>query len=445
MQLVNSMKRNIDQILEDWKQDPKHPILLVRGARQVGKTYSIRNLGRSFEYLLEVNFEEKDEVKAFFKGSHSPQELIEKLSAYFGIPVVPGKTLVFFDEVQACPDCLRSLRFFYEKIPSLHVVAAGSLLEFAIEQIPSFGVGRISSIFLYPLSFNEFLDAIGMSQLVKIISQASIKSPIDPVLHNKALEHLRSYLAIGGMPAVVESYALKHDLVKCMQLLDRLLSGFRDDFAKYRHRAPVQRLSEVFESVALQTGAKFKYSTVNSDISHYELKLSFELLEKAGLVYRICHTDARGIPLGAQINPRRFKALMFDIGIYQRIMNLDLPTYLVQTNADIINKGAVTELFVGLEMIANSAPDLHPKLYYWHREARSSNAEVDYVVQQGNKVVPVEVKAGKRGAMQSMHWFLAERSLNRGIRLSHDNFAEFGAIQTVPLYAAGNLARFSAL
>ena len=183
------------------------------------------------------------------------------------------------------------------------------------------------------------------------------------------------------MPAVVESYAMTHDLRKCMQLLDRLLSGFKDDFSKYRHRSPVQRLGEVFESVALQTGGKFKYSTVNPDISHYELKLAFELLEKAGLIYRIWHTDARGVPIGAQTNPRRFKALMFDIGIFQRIMNLDLPAYIVQSDADLVNKGAVAELFAGLEMIACSAADLHPKLHYWHREARSSNAEVDYVIQ----------------------------------------------------------------
>jgi uncharacterized protein len=437
------MNRTIDQVLKNWKQDPQHPVLLVRGARQVGKTYSIRNLGQSFEYLLEVNFEEKNEVKAFFKGSLSPQEIIEKLSAYYGIPVVPGKTLIFFDEVQACPDCLRSLRFFYEKMPTLHVVAAGSLLEFAIEQIASFGVGRISSVFIYPLSFNEFLQALGMSQLALTITQASIKNPIDPVLHKKALEYLRSYLVIGGMPAVVDSYVKEHNLTKCMQLLDRLLSGFRDDFAKYRHNAPVRQLVEVFESAALQTGAKFKYSTVNSDISHYDLKLAFELLEKAGLLYRIIHTDARGIPLGAQINPRRFKALLFDIGIFQRVMNLDLPAYLVQSDADIVNKGAVAELFVGLELIASSASELHPQLYYWHREAPSSNAEVDYIIRQGNTAVPVEVKSGSRGAMQSMHRFLSERSLPLGIRLSHENFAEFGAIQTIPIYAAGNLTRVS--
>jgi predicted AAA+ superfamily ATPase len=435
------MKRAIDQTLDSWKQDPQHPVLMVRGARQVGKTYSIRNLGRSFEYLLEVNFEEKDEVKTFFDGSRSPQDIIEKLSAYYGVPVVPGKTLVFFDEIQACPNCLRSLRFFYEKIPSLHVVAAGSLLEFALEQIPSFGVGRISSVFMYPLSFNEFLQAIGMEGLSAIICKASVVSPVDPVLHKKTLEHLRTYLAIGGMPAVVESYAMTHDLRKCMQLLDRLLSGFKDDFSKYRHRSPVQRLVEVFESVALQSGGKFKYSTVNPDLSHYELKLAFELLEKAGLLYRVWHTDARGIPIGAQTNPRRFKALPFDIGIFQRIMNLDLPAYIVQSEAELVNKGAVAEIFVGLEIIAASAPDLHPKLYYWHREARSSNAEVDYVIQQGNIIVPVEVKSGVRGAMQSMHLFLAERKLQRGVRLSHENYSRYGAIETAPLYTAGNLVK----
>ena len=170
-------------------------MLLVRGARQVGKTYSIRTLAQSFENLLEVNFEEHEEVKAFFNGPLSPEGIIEKLTAYFGVQVSQGKTLLFFDEVQACPNCLRSLRFFYEKMPGLHVVAAGSLLEFAISEIPSFGVGRISSLFMYPLSFLEFLQAIGMQQLAIVISQSSIENPMDPVLHQKILDHLRGLMA----------------------------------------------------------------------------------------------------------------------------------------------------------------------------------------------------------------------------------------------------------
>ncbi len=416
-------------------------MLLVRGARQVGKTYSIRTLAQSFENLLEVNFEEHEEVKAFFNGPLSPEGIIEKLTAYFGVQVSQGKTLLFFDEVQACPNCLRSLRFFYEKMPGLHVVAAGSLLEFAISEIPSFGVGRISSLFMYPLSFLEFLQAIGMQQLAIVISQSSIENPMDPVLHQKILDHLRVYCAIGGMPVIVENYRNSRDIRKCQQTPDEIILGLRDDFSKYRKRTPVQRLNEVFESVALQAGCKFKYSTVNPDSSHNELKKALELLVQAGLVYRIFHTDARGVPLGAQVNPRRFKTLLFDVGIYQRLVNLDLPAYLVSSDVTLINKGPVAELFYGLEWVANSPAHLQPQLFYWHREARNSNAELDYVIQQGNVIVPVEVKAGVRGAMQSMRLFLAERNLQRGIRVSHENYSTYGVIETVPLYATGNLVQ----
>ena len=197
----------------------------------------------------------------------------------------------------------------------------------------------------------------------------------------------------------------------------------------------------MFESAALQAGGKFKYSTVNPAVSHYELRKAFELLIQAGLLSRVYHTDARGIPLGAQINPRRFKALLFDVGVYQRLVNLDLPAYLVQSDDDLINKGPVAELFCGLELLANSPPHQRQQLYYWHREAKNSNAEVDYVLQQGSEIVPLEIKAGARGAMRSMRLFLSERNLSRGIRLSQENFSSYGLIETMPLYASGNLVR----
>jgi predicted AAA+ superfamily ATPase len=435
------MNRKIDKELKRWKNDPQRNVLLVRGARQVGKTYSVRVLGESFAHLLEVNFEEHQEVRKFFAGPLSPDVIVEKLAAYFGVPVIPGKTLLFFDEVQACPDCLRSLRFFNEKMPQLHVAAAGSLLEFVLSEIPSFGVGRITSLFMYPLSFVEFLDALGMEPLAAVMARANTKNPVDTVLHRKLLDVMRTYCAIGGMPAVVGHYLADRDLRGCRRVLDDLVVSFRDDFAKYRRQAPVRQLQEVFMSVALQTGGKFTYTAVNRALSHYEIKTALDLLVKAGLVHQVLHTDARGIPLGAQVNPRRFKAILFDIGVYQRLVDLDLPAYLAQDDVDLVNKGPLAELFAGLEMIAAGPSGERPQLYYWHREARNSNAEVDYVFPQGAIPVPVEIKSGRRGAMQSMHLFMAERKLERGIRLSQENYGEYGTIETIPLYAAGTITR----
>lgn len=435
------MRRHVETQLQKWRQGPHRKVSIVRGARQVGKTYSIRVLGRSFGNLFEVNFEEHPQIKAFFDGSLSPETIIEKLTAYFGEKIIPGETLLFFDEIQSCPNCLRSLRFFHEKMPQLHVVAAGSLLEFALALVPSFGVGRISSLFMYPLSFDEFLRAIAMEPLADQIAKSSIEKPLDTVLHKKALEHVRTYCAIGGMPAVVECYRTSRDLRSCQALIDDIILGLRDDFSKYRAWIPVHRLTEVFESIAKQAGGKFKYSAVNPDTGHYELKRAFGLLIQAGLAYQIIHSDSRGIPLGAQVNTRRFKALLFDLGITQRLLHLDLPSYLVQDVAELITKGSVAELFCGLELLANAPSNHRPQLFYWHREARNSNAEVDYVIQQGPSIVPVEVKAGIRGAMQSMKVFLSERQFQRGIRLSHENFSTYGGIETAPLYTAGNLVK----
>ena len=433
------MKRYVDTKLLQWRDSSNRKVLLVRGARQVGKTYSVRVLGQTFENYVEVNFEEHPEVGSFFDGSLSPEGILEKLKAYFGVSIYPKKTLLFFDEVQACPNCLKALRFFYEKVPLLHVAAAGSLLEFSISEIPSFGVGRISSLFMYPLSFREFLWAIGFETLAKHIEESNKRKSIGPVLHKKALEHLRTYCAIGGMPDVVDHYRISHDIRESQTIIDDIISGLRDDFSKYSKSASVHLLDEVFDSIALQTGRKFKYRNINPDLSHYELKKAFELLIKAGLAYRVFHSDSRGIPLGAQINPRRFKALLFDIGITQRLVHLDLPSYLVQSSVELITKGSVAEQFCGLELIANTPPHQRAQLFYWHREARNSNAEVDFVIQQNNKIVPIEIKAGVRGAMQSMYLFLNERQLEHGFRLSHENYSTYGVIETAPLYTAGNL------
>lgn len=433
------MRRGIDSHLVRWKNDPRRKVLLVRGARQVGKTYSVRRLGRSFESIVEVNFEEHPEVGNFFSRDLSPGGIIEKLAAYFGKPIKPGRTLLFFDEVQACPGCLRSLRFFHERMPDLHVIAAGSLLEFVLSEIPSFGVGRISSLFMYPLSFTEFLEAVDMKPLADAIRTSRPAKPLDNVLHRKALDHLRTFCAIGGMPAVVETYASSRDIPACRVFLDDIIEGLRDDFSKYRKSAPTRLLAETFEATTLQAGGKFVYRNVNSDLPHHELKNALELLVKAGLARGIFHSDARGIPLGAQMNQRRFKVLPFDCGIAQRMQNLDISSYLVQSDKDLVNKGAIAEVFCGLEMIANAPPHQRARLFYWHREARQSNAEVDYVIQQGNTIVPVEIKAGSRGSMQSIRLFLNERNLTRGIRLSHENYSSYNSIEIAPLYTAGNL------
>ncbi|MBF0433272.1 MAG: ATP-binding protein [Fibrobacteria bacterium] len=388
---------------------------------------------------MEINFEAQKQARFFFEGDLDIPELCERLSAYARVPIIPGETLVFFDEVQACPNCLRALRFFHEQMPDLHVIAAGSLLEFAISEIPSFGVGRISSIFMYPLSFMEFLRAEGGEMLADYIEKNGTDNPMDAPFHSRLLERLRIFFLIGGMPAVVDAYCRQHDLLACQEIIDNLLSSILDDLGKYEKRAIPHHLRDTLRAVSHQAGGKFMYTAVGEGLQNREIKIYLDILERAGLIYRVFHTAARGIPLGAQINERRFKIIPFDSGIHQRILGLDLSEHLVMSPDTMVNRGSCAEVFSGLELIVGSPNYRRPELYYWHREQASSNAEVDYVIQKGEHIFPIEVKAGKKGSMQSMRLFLSEHNLPLGVRLSQENVSRYNNILSLPLYMAGML------
>lgn len=435
------MKRSVESRLSAWKNDPERKVLLVRGARQVGKTFSIRALGQTFRHYIEVNFEEIPALRSFFKDDLNPARLCEKLAAYFSTPIKAGDTLLFFDEIQACPEAIGSLRFFHEKMPDLHVVGAGSLLEIALSEIPSLGVGRLSSQFMYPLTFDEFLRAMGENALLDVVAQSDATHPVDEPFHRRLIDYVKTYQLIGGMPAVVKDYAGRRDLTRCFKILDDLIATLQDDFAKYKTRAPVARLGEVFRAIAFQAGSKFKYSGVDSVASIHAAKEALRLLVQAGMAHRILHTHARGLPLGAQADEKKFKALLFDVGIHQRLLGLDVPSRLTADDVEIINKGGLAEAFAGQELIGNQPSHMKPVLYYWHREARGSNAEVDYVIQQGADIVPVEIKAGLKGQMQSMRRFLDERGLKKGIRVSLENYSSYDRIIVIPLYGVGRLVR----
>ena len=445
------MIREIDNNLNEWKNDCNRKPLLIRGARQIGKTYSVRKLSETFDTFLEVNFEENPNIKKLFDNSLTPSLICEKLSAYYNKEIFPGKTLLFFDEIQNCPKAISSLRFFYEKMPELHLIATGSLLEFAFEEIPSMGVGRIKSLFMFPLSFNEFLTALNEELLLNIIRK-NIKfvqgdrcittvTPIEEPLHKKAIDLYKIFQLIGGLPEVVDSYIIERNLNKCFEILDNLLITFKDDFAKYKNKVNVSRLTEVFNSIALQAGEKFKYSKIDSSTASNSLKDSLNLLEKAGIIYKITHSSANGIPLGAEINNKKFKVILFDTGLHQRMLGIDISKYIAIDNFETINKGAMAEIFTGLEILKNSNRNILRKLYYWHREAKSSNAEVDYVIQSGEEIIPIEVKAGKTGSLKSLHQFMNSHKSKTGIKISLDNYCKNNKIISVPLYAVAEIMK----
>lgn len=427
------LTRDIDAILLGWKKSNSRKPLLVRGARQVGKSTSVRTFGRQFEHFLEVNFEKEKEIYVFFEGNINVAAICEKLSVYYNTPMIAGKTLLFFDEIQQCIPAISAIRYFYEQYPELHLIAAGSLLEFALAELPSFGVGRIRSVFMYPLSFYEFLIAKGEQKLIDLIKKGK---PLEAPFHNKLNDYLRIFLIIGGMPEVVAKYIDGEPLLEIQTVLDELQASIVADFTKYKKNVPSNRLNEVFEAVVAQSGGKFNLSKASANANHGQIKEALSLLEKAGLIYAVTHSSGNGLPLGAEINDKKRKYLLFDTGIFQRILGLNIGLFLATNDHDFINKGTIAETFVGIEIIKNSNPFTQERLYYWHREIPSSNAEVDYLIQKDGQVVPVEVKASQKGSMQSLLLFMKEKN-TQGIRISLENFGAFQDISIVPIYAAG--------
>ncbi len=435
------LPRKIDQELALWRKEKEGKPLLIRGARQVGKSTAIRELAKQFDHYLEVNFEEQRRVHSLFEGDLNPKELCENLSILYNIPIIPGKTLLFFDEIQACIPAISSLRFFYEKYPELHVIAAGSLLEFALAEIPSFGVGRIRSLFVYPLSFDEYLTGTGELQLLAAKKRATLERPLAEPIHQKLLNHVKRFLILGGMPEVVASYVQHGDINRCGQVLDDLITSLKADFAKYKKQVPFLRISEVFDSVVGQSGGKFIYTKAATEANHKQIKEAVDLLIMAGLIIPVTHTAANGLPLGAEANPKKRKMMLMDTGIFQRLLGLQISEILFEDDFDTINKGAIAEQYVGLELLKSASCYRQENLYFWHREAKSSNAEVDYVIQQKENIIPIEVKSGKKGSMQSLFLFIEEKKSLKGVRFSLENYSSYAKIQVFPIYAVSELSQ----
>jgi predicted AAA+ superfamily ATPase len=433
------LERKIDIELEIWKQLPNRKPLILRGARQVGKSSSVKNLSRKFKYFIEINFDENPNYTSIFENRLDPAGICEQLSVILNTPIIEGETLLFFDEIQSCIPAISSLRYFYEKMPNLHLIAAGSLLEFALAEIPSFGVGRVRSIFMYPLSFEEFLLANKENSLVEALNKATTQTPFPEIFHQKLKLYLKKFLIIGGMPEAVKTYVSNGDMLEVQRVLDDLILSIQADFTKYKIRVSPTRIREVFNAVVNQLGNKFSYSYPNSTLNNVQIKEALVLLEMAGLAYFVTHSASNGIPIGAEINSKKRKILLFDTGIFQRIQGLNIAQLLIEDDFNSINKGNIAELHVGIELIKNTSCYEKTHLYFWQREAKNSQAEVDYVIQKQDKIIPIEVKSGTKGSMQSLYLFLEEKKLDFGIRLSLENFSEMEKIKIVPLYAVRNL------
>lgn len=433
-------KRHIDQYLEHWKNSESHKPLLLRGARQVGKSSAVRNLGKSFEYYIEIDLEKRRDIISLFTDNIDIKMICAQISAIFKTPIIPGKTLLFIDEIQLSERAIASLRYFYEDYSDLHVVAAGSLLEFALREIPSFGVGRIRSLYMYPFSFDEFLEAQGLDGLVDYKRHlCSPENPLPEAMHNQLNEQLRSFYLTGGMPEAVSKWISTHDYTACSDVHNDILSTYTDDFKKYKSRISPILLSNTLKSVARQAGEKFTLSQIDETTGSRQAKEALTLLTLAGLIIPVTHSSSNGIPLGAEANERYRKYLMLDIGLMQSLLGLKAQSILLSDNVDFVNKGGMSEVFAGLEIIKYSSCTIAPEMYYWVRTQKNALAEVDYVIALNGEIIPIEVKAGTKGSMQSLRQFLDTKHSHIGIRTSMENFGMLKDIRIYPLSSLSTL------
>ncbi|MBM3191078.1 MAG: ATP-binding protein [Chlamydiae bacterium] len=431
------MKRLIDWHLNAWKSTEKRKPLLLKGARQIGKTYAVRQLGKQFESFVEVNFELIPEAKTIFMKNLEPKRILWELSLLTNKAIIPGKSLLFLDEVQVEPQIILALRYFYELMPELHVIAAGSLLEFAIEQV-GVPVGRITMLYVYPLSFMEFLAATDNSQFVGAILT---KQPFSEILHNKLLDLLGQYLAIGGMPAVIQAWNDTKDPKLSCEAQNDLVESYRLDFSKYAKKHQLPCLNIFFDQICHFIGSQFKYSEIHGDYKKRELAPCLELLHKANIIYPVRHTAGNGLPLGAEVNLNRFKILMLDVGIAQNLLGLDLVAWFLNPDKELINRGPIVEAFVGQELLTYSSPKSKKDLFFWKRESSGAQSEIDYLYDYQHTIVPVEVKSGHGSSLRSLHQFLLEhKKCNVGIRFWAENYLMFNQVDSRPLYAVATLA-----
>lgn len=432
------MNRFITQKLLTWKNQDRRKPLILRGARQVGKTWSVLDFGKShFEGAVHVvDLEKRPDWHRLFEGDLVAARIISELEVLLNARISPGKDLLFLDEIQSCPRAITALRYFYEECPELHVVAAGSLLEFAMQDI-SFPVGRVQFLSMYPMSFAEFLQATGKSVAADVILSAPHKQP--DVIHAMLLDELRRYMFIGGMPESVQAYVRSGKLRDAFEVQAELVNAYRQDFSKYAPYSDKRCLNAVLSQTARSIGHQIKYSHLAEGYTNPTIKKAFDLLCLARVVRKVPAASPAGLPLGATASERKFKALMVDIGLMQHLCGMPVDVEYARTDLLVIYQGGMAEQFVGQELTAAG----QDHLYYWAREAKNSSAEVDFLAVRDGKILPIEIKSGAAGRLRSLHMLLEAYPIcPAGYVFSSSPYAELPEQKLffVPLYYAYALA-----
>jgi predicted AAA+ superfamily ATPase len=448
------MKRYFLKSLIDWKSRNSRKPLIVRGARQVGKSHVIREFGKKyFADCLELNFEKSPELKDFFI-SQTPQKTIQLLETLFGKKIHPSETLLFLDEIQAAPEILPKLRYFYEDMPEFPIICAGSLLDFILAQHDfSMPVGRIEYLHLGPLNFEEFLLALGETALLDYLENYKIEEAIPKPLHNKLIEHVKTFCLVGGMPESVKTYAASHSFSDCGLINQNILATYQDDFAKYGRKIDYALLRNTFRAVPNLIAEKTKYVKIDPHARAKDVAKSLDLLGMARICTKVFHSSSNGVPLRAQIDPKTFKLLFVDVGLVSAACGLNLLDYEKAGDVQLVNQGKISEQFIGQHLLYAGPPYQEPELFYWTREQRNAAAEVDYVISLGAKTIPIEVKSGKTGSLKSLHLFVFEKNATVGVRFNSEpplltkvktslpeKNAEFSLI-SLPFYLVGQMPR----
>ena len=358
------ISRNIDSALQEWKSDEFRKPMLLRGARQTGKTSAVRNFAKQFSSFVELNFEKDKKLADIFSESLDIKRIIRQIEGILRKRIVPGETLLFLDEVQLCPRAISALRYFYEDMPELHVIATGSLLEFVFKELKDFGVGRIRNAFIYPFSFTEFTKAVGDGILIEHMHEATFANPLSMVEHSLLLDLLKTYVIVGGMPAAVGAYAKTHSYLAVERMHGDIMTSLKADFGKYDDKVPAERVRNALASVVLQTGGKFTYTNSDLELSYKHAKEATDLLELSKIVVKISSCHANGIPLGGDINPKSNKFMLLDTGLYLHECGLDIADLIALPPVDFINSGKLAEMLVGLEIQKSADAFTDRSLFY---------------------------------------------------------------------------------
>lgn len=427
------MKRKITQQLVEWKNSSARKPLILNGARQVGKTFILREFGReNYKNTVYVNLESNGTVASMFNDDISPSKLIKYLEAETGERILPNETLIILDEIQSCERAVTSLKYFREEAPVYHIAAAGSLLGVAINRNQtSFPVGKVNVIRLYPLDFEEFLTATGNDLLIDEITECYTQmSPINEGLHQKALDLYHDYLIIGGMPEAVKAFIETNSYIDASLVQSSIIDSYTADMAKYASNSEAVKIRACYNSIPAQlakNNKKFQYKVVQKGGSSSIFGASLEWLKQAGVILECQRVDQGTMPLPIYADQTSFKIYMSDVGLLVNKSQMSVNTII--TGESNIFMGAVTENYIAQQLAAKNYP-----LYYW--TVANSQAELDFVLQKNDKIYAIEVKKGEHVRSRSLSVFKQKYSPDYAIRFSQKNFGKTEEVISIPLYAA---------